>query len=710
MTEIVFHKVDILPEKNLSNYIGHIFFTSNGGIYMCRRTEDDRFEWKPFGAVVDPGIIPTYEEILAIAQGKADDVATEFNGKFGEITKFEDEISLTVGDLKKGLQGLDEKYNGFVSEFAVESENIRGRLTGVENGQVAVQTLLNLGLDKSVLNMQERVNNVVEKSTQMEMTVNGIKTQVEDITGMKSQFEQLDNKIETSVTNATSGIEARLTVAEGKIESTVSSEEFNSKMTQLPGQINQAIEDKTADMRSAINQLPDQISTTVANATTSAEILAKINGDESEVKIKADKINIEGTLTVGEGVGENIEGHNFFRVNNGGNIEARNAIIYGAINADEGHIGSLNIDSDGSLYVKEGSRDIYRLGADGKLTANNAVLTGRISADEGYIGNVEIRDGGLRSVDGENFRLDGSGHLAVRNASVEGEIEANSGHIGGIIIEGGGLRNGENFSLSSEGILTVKNANISGTVTADMGNFGILSVGENELRRSVIEGNLNENGDEVKHAELNPGNVYCHHSIQISPEIIDMSGTWYRKVAGTTSVYDDEALGDESVRISCLPNTDAGYDLNGAIEVYAENKEKRALWTDGVVEAGSLRRSWKSYGDPYQEAVASPFKNLEVALVFNSKSHFRITYEDIKGDGNKEWCVYVDGMRVLTHSYINPHGYDTLTVDNNIIQSSDGIWQLKWGTNEYNVYNLGCYTKSYDKSLRPNTIFITFND
>ena len=85
-TEIVFHKVDNLPEKNLSNYIGHIFFTSNGGIYMCKRVEGDTFEWKPFGAVVDPDIIPTYEEILAIAQGKADDVTAEFNGKFGEIS------------------------------------------------------------------------------------------------------------------------------------------------------------------------------------------------------------------------------------------------------------------------------------------------------------------------------------------------------------------------------------------------------------------------------------------------------------------------------------------------------------------------------------------------------------------------------------------------------------------------------------------------
>lgn len=705
MTEIVFHKVDILPEKNLSNYIGHIFFTSNGGIYMCKRKEDDTYEWKPFGAVVDPGIIPTYEEILAIAQGKVDDVATEFNGKFGEISKFEDEISLTVGDLKKGLQGLNDSYNGFISEFAVESENIRGRLTGVENGQVAVQTLLSLGLDKSVLEMEKRVNNVVEKSTQMEMTVNGIKTQVENISGMSSQLEQLDDKIETSVTNATAGIEARLTVAEGKIESTVSNDELESRVSQLSGQINQTIESKTDEVRSEITQQVDQISATVANATTAAEILARINGDESEVKIKADKISIDGVLTVGgEGVGVNEEGHGFFRVNEGGNIEARNATIFGTINADEGHIGDIVIENGGL----KSSNDNFNLTADGKLTANNVVLTGRISADEGYIGDVEIVNGGLRR--GDNFRLLADGSLSVKNASIEGTIEAKSGNIGDIVIDNGGLKsNNDNFNLTSDGLLTVKNANISGTVTADMGSFGCLSIGETGWGRSIIESSINENGrEELKHAELDPGEVYCHHSIQISPEIIDMSGTWYRKVAGTTSIYDDESLKNESVRISCFANSDIGYDLKGVIEVYAENEEKEALWTDGVVEAGSFRR-WGEISDDndvYQEAVTSPFKNLEVALVFNSKSHFEIKKKD---DDSGKYYVYVNKMRILTHDSIEPNGYDTLTVDTNIIQK-DGVWQLKYGKSEWSVKNLGCYTTSYDKSKKPNTIFITLSN
>lgn len=742
MTEIVFHKVDNLPEKNLSNYIGHIFFTSNGGIYMCKKTEGDTFEWSPFGAVVDLGIIPTYEEILAIAQGKADDVTAEFNGKFGEITKFEDEVKITVGDLKRGLQGLDEKYNGFVSEFAVESENIRGRLTSVENGQASVQTLLSLGLDKSVLRMEGLVNNVVDKSAQMEMTVNGIKTQVENITGMSSKLEQLDNKIEASVTNATSGIEARLTVAEGKIESTVSNDEFESKMSQLPGQINQVVESKTDEVRSEIEQLSDQIQLNVENATTAASIIAKINNDESEVKIKADKINIEGTLTVGEGIGENIEGHDFFRVNSGGSIEARNAIIYGAINAEEGHIGGIVIENGGL----KSENDNFNLTAEGKLTANNVVLTGRISADEGYIGDVKIIGGGLRSADGETFRLDGNGYLAVKNASVEGEIGANSGHIGGIVIENGclkssndnfnltsdgkltarevdltgkieatsgniggiviedgGLQNGENFKLSADGLLTVKNANISGTVTADNGTFGCLSIGE-EFGRSIIEGTF----DEVNPDELEPGEKYYHHSLQMSPEIIDIGCGLYEKKADPSDI--NISLTSEQVQIGCFSNPDA-WDLNGVIDVRTRDDEHSALWTNGVVQAGCFRRNGENYGDPYQEAITSPFKNLEIALVFSNKSHFKIKKiehkDEIFDKVYNEWYVYVDGMKILTSHSIEPFEYTDLTVNNNIIQSSDGVWQLKWGTHDDHVYDLGCYATSYDKSKKPNTIFIT---
>ena len=531
-TEIVFHKVDNLPEKNLSNYIGHIFFTSNGGIYMCKRVEGDTFEWRPFGAVVDPDIIPTYEEILAIAQGKADDVTAEFNGKFGEISKFEDEVSITVGDLKKGLEDLNDSYTGFVTEFAVESENIRGRLTGVENGQVAVQTLLSLGLDESVLRMEGLVNGVVEKSAQIETTVDSIRTQVENISGMSSQFEQLDDKIEASVNNATANIDSRLRIAEGRIEATVSSDTFETRMSQLPGEISQTVEDRTADMRSAIAQLPEQIQLTVENETTSAAIIAKINNDKSEVKIEADKINIEGTLTVGRGIGEDTEGHDFFRVNDGGSIEARNATIYGAINAEEGHIGGLNIDSDGSLYVKEGTRDIYRLGADGKLTANNAVLTGKITADEGYIGNVEIKDGGLRN--GENFRLSSDGSLTVKNASVEGTIEAREGHIGELNIDTDGslyVKNNSNsdvYRLGADGKLTAKNVDLTGTINATAGKIGNISIENGAIYSENRNFSISSSGD------LSAVNANITGTINASAGSI---GNAYKLIVDNSGIY-----------------------------------------------------------------------------------------------------------------------------------------------------------------------------
>ena len=99
---------------------------------------------------------------------------------------------------------------------------------------------------------------------------------------------------------------------------------------------------------------------------------------------------------------------------------------------------------------------------------------------------------------------------------------------------------------------------------------------------------------------------------------------------------------------------------------------------------------------------------MEVALVFNDKTHFRL--ERISKDwGAEEWYVFVDDMRVLTQQYIQPHGYTTLTVADNI-QNINGVWQLKWGTNSWNVFELGCYTTSYNKANKPNTIFITLSN
>lgn len=718
-TEIVFHKVDNLPEKNLSNYIGHIFFTSNGGIYMCKRVEDDVFEWKPFGAVVDPDIIPTYEEILAIAQGKADDVTAEFNGKFGEISKFEDEVSITVGDLKKGLKDLNDSYTGFVTEFAIESEDIRGRLTGVENGQVAVQTLLSLGLDESVLRMEGLVDGVVEKSAQMEMTVDSIRTQVENISGMSSQLEQLDDKIEASVNNATVNIDSRLRIAEGKIETAVSSDTFETRMSQLPGEISQTVEDRTADIRSTIEQLPDQIQLAVENETTSAAILTKINNDESTVQIKADKIQLDGVLTVGQGVGENTEGHNFFKVNEGGNIEARNATIYGDITADRlvakhGTIAGITISAD-SLGAGGTGSSSFSLGDDGQFTCTNGNFDGEIVASSGRIGELNIdTDGSLyvkNSSNSDVYRLAADGKLTAKDVDLTGKIEADRGHIGDIAIENGGLKSDNgNFNLTDQGLLTAKNANISGTVIADMGTFGCISIGKIEgsgWERSVIKGSLNENHQEVNPAELEPGDIYYHHSIQISPEVIDIDCTEYKKVAGSTSIYNDTWLENEQVLIGCIPDSDI-YDLDGVVDIRAKNDERYAISTNGVVKAGGFRRWGEPGSDLYQEAVTSPFKNLEVALVFNSSSHFNIEHitED---EGLGEWYVYVDGMRVLTHSYIRPNGYTTLTVADNI-RSSNGVWQLKWGTYEHNVYELGCYTTSYNKANKPNTIFITLSN
>lgn len=542
-TEIIFHKVDELPGSNLINYIGHVFFTTSGGIYMCRRTPSGEYEWKPFGSIVDPGIVPTYEEILAIAQGKCEDLEVKFNGKFSSITNIENEIRLTVADLNKDLTKLNADYSGFVSEIAVLSNQINMRLTQVENGQESVKTLLSLGLDKSVLRMEGLVDGITAKTSELVQTVDGIQTNVTNLDEkVTSEFSQIDSKIEAKIESST--FNTRLAVAEGKIESSTGSiDGIRSELVQIPGRIEATVEDKTSDMRSAIKQMPDEIAFQVEEGTKAAKIVQRINDDKSsEVRINADKIKLEGSvfanaLQLGEDYGEDEEGENYTKIEKDGLLKARNAIIHGSIYAGEGHIGGLNIDTDGSLYVKDDSgRDIYRLGADGKLIAKNAELTGKITADEGYIGNVEIKDGSLRG--GNNFRLSSDGLLTVKNASVEGEISADSGNIGGFIIDSNGIHDErEHLFLNSDGTIEAWVANIHGNIEASSGHIGNLALSEGGFKSD--NGNFSLTGEgllTVKNADVQ-GNIKA-----VSGEIGDI----YKLIVDSSGIYSTGKYGQKS--------------------------------------------------------------------------------------------------------------------------------------------------------------------
>lgn len=96
-------------------------------------------------------------------------------------------------------------------------------------------------------------------------------------------------------------------------------------------------------VRRFINQ-DNEIGLSISNKTTKSEIIASINDvGQSEAKIKADKISLEGLTTINDG----------FSVDLNGNMTANNGTFNGTVNATGGRFGSLEI------VKKNASSNVY---------------------------------------------------------------------------------------------------------------------------------------------------------------------------------------------------------------------------------------------------------------------------------------------------------------------------------------------------------------
>lgn len=108
-------------------------------------------------------------------------------------------------------------------------------------------------------------------------------------------------------------------------------------------------------VRRVINQ-DNEIGLSISNKTTKSEIIASINDvGQSEAKIKADKISLEGLTTINDG----------FSVDLNGNMTANNGTFNGVVNASS---GTFN----------------------GTVNASSGTFTGSVNATGGRFGSLEI--------------------------------------------------------------------------------------------------------------------------------------------------------------------------------------------------------------------------------------------------------------------------------------------------------------------------------
>lgn len=202
------------------------------------------------------------------------------------------------------------------------------------------------------------------------------------------------------------------------------------------------------EMTSAINQKANEINLVVAEKLdedefTHAEIVAKINDDTSQIKIDADKVDIEANDVL--------------------NILAGNSINLTS-NAITLNSNKFNVTADGKLSASE-------VNISGAINATSGTFTGEINASSGTIGRYQITNEYLQTGTGNNqsgmggnqafwagsetsssapFHVGYDGSLYASNANISGTINANSGTFRGTIRASSGNIGG--WTINSNGI------------------------------------------------------------------------------------------------------------------------------------------------------------------------------------------------------------------------------------------------------------------
>ena len=195
------------------------------------------------------------------------------------------------------------------------------------------------------------------------------------------------------------------------------------------------------------------------------------------LRIVAEHIKLEGLVTANEN----------FKILLDGSIEAKNAKIWGQVEASTGKIGGFEI-GNGGLHAGGGDSYValtatddnhymwfgaetadganFRMNKQGKLFAREAEIYGRVEAGSGKIGDFDIGNGGLHAGSGSSyvglsaadatyrmwvgaensgsapFRVNHAGKMFATDAEISGKVTASSGKIGGFDVGNGGLHAG----------------------------------------------------------------------------------------------------------------------------------------------------------------------------------------------------------------------------------------------------------------------------
>ena len=392
--EIEFHKVSSLPTNN-ENYRGHVFFNDatnepiietttdeegkvikkrqhEKGIYLCAYDAKGNLSYIPYtvnstsGDNVGIDINTLNDRITLWASKFQNDIQ-----KLAKLTVDPDQIMIQV---KKFHNELNE-LNGEVANLQTKSDQIKAEVAEYVEGAKKQYAQIK----QTANDITTRVDSLAEGYTTIKQTAKDITSRVDNLESDWSRVEQTATGFETTVRNDINNLESRVSQTALSISSVV---------------------EGLDNVKSQIKQFPNQIKAEVSNGLNSASIIAAINNDESEVKIKADKITLGGIII-----------HDNDIASSNGKFKVTDK---GLLTAKSGSIGGIEINED-SISSSNGNFSITDKGV---LTATNANITGAITATSLEIGSgVTIPQSSIHGLENTLSNIQTTATNAVSTAS-----------------------------------------------------------------------------------------------------------------------------------------------------------------------------------------------------------------------------------------------------------------------------------------------------
>lgn len=593
--EIEFHKVSSLPSNN-ENYRGHVFFNDatnepmettideegneiqkrlhEKGIYLCAYDNKGKLSYIPYT------VNSTSGDNVGIDINTLNDRITLWASKFQNDIQKLAKLTVDPDQILAQVKKFYNELNGEIADLRIKSGQITEEVAKYVEGVKKQYTQI----ERTANDITTRVDNLAEGYTVIKQTAKDITSRVDNLESDWSRVEQTATGFETTVRNDINNLESHISQTAERISSVV---------------------EGLDNVKSQIKQFPNQIKAEVSNGLNSASIIAAINNDESEVKIKADKITLGGIII-----------HDNDIASSNGKFSVTDK---GLLTAKSGSIGGIEIHED-SISSSTGNFSITDKGV---LTATNANITGAISATSLEIGSgVTIPQSSIHGLENTLSNIQTTATNAVSTASnaltgisgLQNNLNSLQNQVSEYLNGSSGsspnwITNAFSQTIAKDGLL------LSGNIFV-AGNDGLITAGmmgatatTADITPRFFAGNPN-NSITSSDADLNPDNIYgtadsTDNSTPNYPFMVTADGHLYATNADLTG----------SLKIKRTVKNDKGEDVVKSFDIgdYVIGKMKDGILDTKDTVTGAIGAiNNEVYGPRWDKNAANEVNNYNI--------------------------------------------------------------------------------------------------